>query len=69
MKIGNDVFTGDALFKDSIGRSDFQNSNGRSLIEGIRTKLLTLPDETMVYSGHGPVTTIGKERRENPFLS
>ena len=69
LKIGNDVFTGDALFKDSIGRSDFQNSNGRSLIEGIRTKLLTLPDETMVYSGHGPVTTIGKERRENPFLS
>jgi hydroxyacylglutathione hydrolase len=69
LKIGEDIFTGDALFAGSIGRSDFQNSNSRALIEGIRTRLLTLPDETVVYSGHGPATTIGKERRENPFLS
>lgn len=69
LKIGNDAFTGDALFAGSIGRSDFQNANGRALIEGIRTKLLTLPDETVVYSGHGPASTIGKERRENPFLA
>lgn len=68
LRIGTYVFTGDALFAGSIGRSDFQNSDGRALIQGIRTKLLSLPDETLVYSGHGPVTSIGKERRENPFL-
>ena len=68
LKIGTNVFSGDALFADSIGRSDFQNSNGKALIEGIRIKLLTLPDETVVYSGHGPATSIGQERRQNPFL-
>jgi len=68
LRIGTNVFTGDALFAGAIGRSDFQNSDGRALIQGIRTKLLSLPDETAVYSGHGPATTIGKERRENPFL-
>lgn len=68
LKIGTSVFSGDALFLDSIGRSDFQNSDGRALIEGIKTRLLSLPDETVVYSGHGPATTIGRERRENPFL-
>jgi hydroxyacylglutathione hydrolase len=69
LKIANHVFTGDALFAGSIGRSDFQNANGKDLIEGIRTKLLTLPDETVVLSGHGPATTIARERSENPFLS
>jgi glyoxylase-like metal-dependent hydrolase (beta-lactamase superfamily II) len=68
LQIGNNVFTGDALFAGSIGRSDFQNSDGRGLIEGIRTRLLSLPDETVVYSGHGPPTSIGEERRTNPFL-
>jgi hydroxyacylglutathione hydrolase len=68
LKIGTHVFTGDALFRDSIGRSDFQNSDGKALIEGIRTKLLSLPDETVVHSGHGPATSIGRERRQNPFL-
>jgi hydroxyacylglutathione hydrolase len=68
LRIGTNVFTGDALFAGSIGRSDFQNSDGRALIQGIQTKLLSLPDETIVYSGHGPATSIGKERRENPFL-
>lgn len=68
LKIGSYVFTGDALFLDSIGRSDFQNSDGTALTEGIRTKLLSLPDETVVYSGHGPATSIGRERRQNPFL-
>jgi glyoxylase-like metal-dependent hydrolase (beta-lactamase superfamily II) len=67
-KIGNLLFTGDALFAGSIGRSDFQNSDGRALIEGIRTRLLSLPDDFVVYSGHGPATTIGKERRANPFV-
>ena len=69
LKIGDHVFTGDALFAGSIGRSDFHNSDGAALLEGIRTKLLTLPDETVVHSGHGPATTIGRERRTNPFLT
>jgi hydroxyacylglutathione hydrolase len=68
LKIGTYVFTGDALFAGSVGRSDFQNSDGKALIQEIRTKLLSLPDETVVYSGHGPATTIGTERRLNPFL-
>jgi glyoxylase-like metal-dependent hydrolase (beta-lactamase superfamily II) len=69
LKIGNVLFTGDALFAGSIGRSDFQNSDGRALLEGIRTKLLSLADDSVVYAGHGPATTIGREKRTNPFLS
>ena len=69
LKIGKSLFTGDALFAGSIGRSDFDNSDGRALLEGIRTKLLVLGDEYLVLSGHGPVSTIGQERRYNPFLS
>jgi len=68
LKIDGYVFTGDALFAGSIGRSDFANSDGRRLIEGIRSELLALDDETIVYSGHGPATTIGRERKTNPFL-
>ncbi|OLC26393.1 MAG: hypothetical protein AUJ02_07960 [Chloroflexi bacterium 13_1_40CM_3_65_12] len=68
LRIGDFLFTGDALFAGSIGRSDFDNSDRAALLEGIRTKLLTLPDDTVVYSGHGPATTIGHERRSNPFL-
>jgi hydroxyacylglutathione hydrolase len=63
------VFTGDALFAGSVGRSDFANSDGHALIAGIGSELLTLPDDTIVYSGHGPATTIGRERRMNPFLT
>lgn len=69
LKIDGYVFTGDALFAGSIGRSDFANSDGRALVEGIRSKLLALADDTIVYSGHGPATTIGRERKMNPFLS
>jgi len=63
------VFTGDALFAGSIGRTDFPGSSHPRLIDNIRRNLLTLPDETVVYSGHGPTTTIGIERKSNPFLS
>jgi len=63
------VFTGDALFPGSIGRTDFPGSNGRQLIANIRRNLLTLPDDTVVYAGHGPTTTIGIERKSNPFLT
>jgi glyoxylase-like metal-dependent hydrolase (beta-lactamase superfamily II) len=69
LKIGDNIFTGDALFAGSIGRSDFANSNAKALLEGIRAKLLSQPDELVVYSGHGPATTIGRERRMNPFLT
>jgi glyoxylase-like metal-dependent hydrolase (beta-lactamase superfamily II) len=69
LKIGENIFTGDALFAGSIGRSDFGNSNGEALLEGIRAKLLSQPDEHLVYSGHGPATTIGRERKTNPFLT
>lgn len=62
------VFGGDVLFRGSIGRTDFPNGNLELLLSGIRDKLWPLPDETVVYSGHGPVTTIGHERRTNPFL-
>ena len=68
LKIGDALFTGDALFAGSIGRSDFHNSDGQALLDGIRTKLLTHPEETVVFSGHGPATTIGRERSHNPFL-
>ncbi len=68
LRIGNALFTGDALFAGSIGRSDFSNSDGRALIDGIRTHLLSQPDDRLVFSGHGPVSTIGQERRYNPFL-
>ncbi len=62
------VITGDALFQGSIGRSDFHHSNENDLLTNIREKLLTLPDDTQVLSGHGPVTTIGEEKRYNPFF-
>ena len=63
------VFTGDALFAGGIGRYDFPHSSGARLLDNIRRNLLTLPDETVVYSGHGPATTIDTERETNPFLN
>lgn len=61
------VFGGDVLFCGSIGRADL-GGNGPQLIAGIRSKLLTLPDGTLILPGHGPVTTVGAERRTNPFV-
>jgi len=69
LKIDGYLFTGDALFAGTVGRSDFANSDGGALLEGIKTKLLSQPDDAVVYSGHGPKTTIGRERRINPFLT
>ena len=69
LKIDGFLFTGDALFAGSIGRSDFANSDSDALLDGIRTKLLSQSDDSIVYSGHGPATTIGRERRMNPFLT
>jgi glyoxylase-like metal-dependent hydrolase (beta-lactamase superfamily II) len=62
------LFTGDALFAGSIGRSDFRNSDGRALLDGIHARLLSLPDDYAVFSGHGRATTIGQEKATNPFL-
>jgi len=62
------VFSGDTLFKYSIGRFDFLGGNKRQLINSIQTKLMVLPDNTVVYPGHGPETTVGTERQWNPFL-
>lgn len=57
------VFTGDVLFCNGLGRTDFPDGNSRDLIEGITDKLMTMPDNTVVYPGHGPSTTIGAERK------
>ena len=62
------LFSGDTLFAGSIGRTDLPGGSTQRLLEGIDRHLLTLPDETKVLSGHGPATTIGRERRGNPFL-
>ncbi len=62
------VFGGDALFASSIGRTDFPGGNYEQLIESIKSKLLVLPDETKVYTGHGPATTIGTEKECNQYL-
>ncbi|MDD5094213.1 MAG: MBL fold metallo-hydrolase [Dehalococcoidia bacterium] len=62
------VFSGDTLFQFSIGRTDLPGGSYSQLMTGIFSKLMVLPDETIVYSGHGPQTTIGAERSHNPFV-
>lgn len=62
------VIGGDVLFNGSIGRTDLPGGDYDTLIESIHTKLMPLPDDTVVYCGHGPSTTIGRERATNPFL-
>jgi hydroxyacylglutathione hydrolase len=62
------VVSGDALFYRSVGRYDLPGASGAVLFDSIMTQLMTLPDNVKVYSGHGPDTTIGSERRHNPFL-
>jgi len=63
------VFAGDVLFQGSIGRTDLPGGDMETLLASIERELLVLPDSTIVYSGHGPQTTIGAERRGNPFLT
>jgi hydroxyacylglutathione hydrolase len=63
------VFVGDVLFAGSIGRTDLPGGSTEQLLDSIKTKLLALDDDVTVYSGHGPLTTIGEERLTNPFLT
>jgi len=65
----NFIIGGDVLFKGGIGRTDLPMGDHQALLKNIKTKLLVLPPETIVYSGHGPATTIGEEKLGNPFLS
>lgn len=62
------LFTGDVLFEESIGRTDLPSGNYETILNSINTQLFTLPDDTVVYPGHGSATTIGHEKRENPYL-
>jgi glyoxylase-like metal-dependent hydrolase (beta-lactamase superfamily II) len=62
------LFVGDTLFAGSIGRTDLPGGDHATLLESIRTVLFSFPDETVVHSGHGEPTTIGREKRTNPFL-
>jgi glyoxylase-like metal-dependent hydrolase (beta-lactamase superfamily II) len=62
------LFTGDVLFRESIGRTDFPRGNRADLLRGIAGKILALPDGTAIYPGHGPATSVGHERRHNPFV-
>jgi len=66
--VSKQLIAGDILFSGSVGRSDFPRGNHEQLITGIKQKLLTLPEETVVFPGHGPTTTIGREKVSNPHL-
>ena len=63
------IIVGDVLFKGSIGRTDFPKGDQAQLINSIKTQILTLPDDFVVYPGHGPTTTIGVEKQTNPYVS
>jgi hydroxyacylglutathione hydrolase len=62
------LVAGDTLFRDSIGRTDLPGGNSRQLLTSIKTRLLDLPEQTVVVPGHGPNTTLGREKDQNPFL-
>jgi hydroxyacylglutathione hydrolase len=64
----NKLIAGDTLFRDSIGRTDLPGGNTRQILSSIKTRLFELPDQTVVFPGHGPETTIGREKERNPFL-
>lgn len=66
---GRLLLSGDTLFAGSIGRTDLPGGDSKKIMESLRTKVLTLPDDTFVLPGHGPATTIGRERASNPFLT
>ncbi|MDK2848972.1 MAG: hydroxyacylglutathione hydrolase [Desulfuromonadales bacterium] len=69
LKSGEDLFVGDVLFAGSIGRTDLPGGDHLLLLKGLHSRLMTLEDSVRVYPGHGPETTIGRERKSNPFLN
>ena len=69
LKIPELIFSGDTLFEGSVGRTDLWGGDSAQLLKSIRTRILTLEDEIQVCPGHGPDTTVGQEKRENPFLA
>jgi hydroxyacylglutathione hydrolase len=68
LRVENMFFSGDTLFCGSVGRTDFPGASHEQLLNSIKNKILTLPDDIVVYPGHGAFTTIKNERKENPFL-
>lgn len=64
----NVAFCGDLIFRNSIGRTDLKGGNYEQILTSIKTRIFTMPDETRLLSGHGPETTVGQEKRENPYL-
>lgn len=66
---GNDLFSGDVLFRLGVGRTDLPGGRERDLVDSIQNTLYTFPDEVVVYPGHGPRTTIGYEKQQNPYVS
>lgn len=67
--VGKILFTGDSLFHRGIGRTDFPGADGQVLIRAIKERLFVLDDNTVIYPGHGPASTIGEEKRKNPFFA
>ncbi|HBR02445.1 MAG TPA: metal-binding protein, partial [Ruminiclostridium sp.] len=65
---GNMLFSGDTLFARSVGRTDLYGGSGKSLTDSVRNRLFVLDGDTVVYPGHGPSTTIGFERENNPYV-
>lgn len=68
-KSDNWIISGDVLFQNSIGRTDLPGGDTATLLKSVQTQLFTLPDDTKVYSGHGPATTVGLEKMNNPFFN
>ena len=69
LEVGDDIFCGDLLFAGSVGRTDLPGGSFETLLRSIKEKILPLGDSRILHCGHGPDTTIGKEKRENPFLT
>ena len=62
------LFSGDVIFAQGVGRTDLPGGSWDTLLQSIQSQVLSLPDEVVIYSGHGPTTTVGEERRNNPFI-
>ena len=68
LKLNDWLFSGDTIFLDSVGRTDIPLASHDTIIESIKNRILTLPPETLIYPGHGPLTTVEREKKHNPFL-